>query len=276
MIAAFDFGITNTDLVIKDQRIKFLSVPSPFDRKNRDFDITERHVIEILEKLDINIKEISSIGVTGGKSADLPDRICDVPITKVNEIDAIGKGARSLYKISEESSLVVSSGTGTACVHIQNTATNHLGGISVGGGMLEGLSNLLVDIPHGVKINNFAEKGNRKILDVMIGEAVNEIGNLNAEITAANFAKARNEPTNSIEDISASLCNMVGEVIGTVAYLNALLVGSNKAYFLGRTSMLSEVKKGIDARLALAGIEGIYDDNRAFGNAIGVLDTIDI
>ena len=276
MIAAFDFGITNTDLVIKDQRIKFLSVPSPFDRKNRDFDITERHVIEILEKLDINIKEISSIGVTGGKSADLPDRICDVPITKVNEIDAIGKGARSLYKISEESSLVVSSGTGTACVHIQNTATNHLGGISVGGGMLEGLSNLLVNIPHGVKINNFAEKGNRMILDVMFGEAVNEIGNLNAEITAANFAKARNEPTNSIEDISASLCNMVGEVIGTVAYLNALLVGSNKAYFLGRTSMLSEVKKGIDARLALAGIEGIYDDNRAFGNAIGVLDTIDI
>jgi type II pantothenate kinase len=276
MIAAFDFGITNTDLVIKDQRIKFLSVPSPFDRKNRDFDITERHVIEILEKLDINIKEISSIGVTGGKSADLPDRICDVPITKVNEIDAIGKGARSLYKISKESSLVVSSGTGTACVHIQNTATNHLGGISVGGGMLEGLSNLLVNIPHGVKINNFAEKGNRKILDVMIGEAVNEIGNLNAEITAANFAKARNESTNSIEDISASLCNMVGEVIGTVAYLNALLVGSNKAYFLGRTSMLSEVKKGIDARLALAGIEGIYDDNRAFGNAIGVLDTIDI
>ena len=276
MIAAFDFGITNTDLVIKDQRIKFLSVPSPFDRKNRDFDITERHVIEILEKLDINIKEISSIGVTGGKSADLPDRICDVPITKVNEIDAIGKGARSLYKISEESSLVVSSGTGTACVHIQNTATNHLGGISVGGGMLEGLSNLLVNIPHGVKINNFAEKGNRKILDVMIGEAVNEIGNLNAEITAANFAKARNEPTNSIEDISASLCNMVGEVIGTVAYLNALLVGANKAYFLGRTSMLSEVKKGIDARLALAGIEGIYDENRAFGNAIGVLDTIDI
>lgn len=276
MIAAFDFGITNTDLVIKDQRIKFLSVPSPFDRKNRDFDITERHVIEILEKLDINIKEISSIGVTGGKSADLPDRICDVPITKVNEIDAIGKGARSLYKISEESSLVVSSGTGTACVHIQNTATNHLGGISVGGGMLEGLSNLLVNIPHGVKINNFAEKGNRKILDVMIGEAVNEIGNLNAEITAANFAKARNESANSIEDISASLCNMVGEVIGTVAYLNALLVGSNKAYFLGRTSMLSEVKKGIDARLALAGIEGIYDENRAFGNAIGVLDTIDI
>ena len=276
MIVAFDFGITNTDLVIKDQSIKYLSVPSPFDRKNGNFDITERQVIEILENLDINIKEIVSIGVTGGKSADLPDSICDVPVTKINEIDAIGKGARSLYKISEESALVVSSGTGTACVHIHDDATNHLGGISVGGGMLEGLSKLLVDNSYGIEINNFAEKGNRKILDVMIGEAVNEIGNLNAEITAANFAKARNESINSVENISASLCNMIGEVIGTVAYLNALLVGSNKAYFLGRTSMLSEVKKGIDARLALAGIEGIYDENRAFGNAIGVLDTIDI
>lgn len=276
MIVAFDFGITNTDLVIKDQNIKYLSVPSPFDRKEGNFDITERQVIEILENLDIDIKEIVSMGVTGGKSADLPDSICDVPVTKINEIDAIGKGARSLYKISEESALVVSSGTGTACVHIHNDATNHLGGISVGGGMLEGLSKLLVDNPYGIEINNFAEKGNRKSLDVMIGEAVNEIGNLNAEITAANFAKARNESINSVENISASLCNMIGEVIGTVAYLNALLVGSNKAYFLGRTSMLSEVKKGIDARLALAGIEGIYHENRAFGNAIGVLDTIDI
>jgi len=276
MIVAFDFGITNTDLVIKDQNIKYLSLPSPFDRKNGNFDITERQVIEILKSLDIDIKEIISIGVTGGKSADLPDSICDVPVTKINEINAIGKGARSLYKISEESALVVSSGTGTACVHIHKDATNHLGGISVGGGMLEGLSKLLVDNSYGTEINNFAEKGNRKSLDVMIGEAVNEIGNLNAEITAANFAKARSESTNSVENISASLCNMVGEVIGTVAYLNALLVGSNKAYFLGRTSMLSEVKKGIDARLALAGIEGIYDENRAFGNAIGVLDTIDI
>ena len=69
---------------------------------------------------------------------------------------------------------------------------------------------------------------------------------------------------------------MVGEVIGTVAYLNALLIGSNKAYFLGRTSMLSEVKKGIDDRLALAGIEGVYHEDRGFGNAIGVLASIDI
>ena len=86
MIVAFDFGITNTDLVIKDQAIKYLSVPSPFDKKNRDFNLTEKHVIEILKSLDINIKAIDSIGVTGGKSADLPDSICDIPIPQTAKV----------------------------------------------------------------------------------------------------------------------------------------------------------------------------------------------
>ena len=39
--------------------------------------------------------------------------------------------------------------------------------------------------------------------------------------------------------------------------------------------MLSEVKNGIDERLKLAGVEGIYADNRSFGNAIGVMASIE-
>jgi type II pantothenate kinase len=67
---------------------------------------------------------------------------------------------------------------------------------------------------------------------------------------------------------------MIGEVIGTVAYLNALLIGSSEVCFLGRTSHLSEVIKGIDQRLELAGITGHYDDQRAYGNVIGVLEQL--
>ena len=66
-----------------------------------------------------------------------------VEIAKINEIDAIGLGAKKLYGIEEESALVVSAGTGTACVHVQGNNFNHLGGIAVGGGMLEGLGSLL-------------------------------------------------------------------------------------------------------------------------------------
>jgi type II pantothenate kinase len=77
-----------------------------------------------------------------------------------------------------------------------------------------------------------------------------------------------------MENTAASLCNMIGEVIGTVAYLNALLIGSDKAYFIGRTSYLTEVVQGINGRLELAGIEGKFNNDREYGNAIGVLESI--
>ena len=77
-----------------------------------------------------------------------------------------------------------------------------------------------------------------------------------------------------MESTAAALCNMIGEVIGTVAYLNALLVGSDKACFIGRTSYLSVIIEGVNERLKLAGIKGQYSDNREYGNVIGVIESI--
>ena len=275
MYIAFDFGITNTDLIIKNDATDYLTLTSPFDKKNGDFSLSEDKVIQILKDFNIASQDITCIGVTGGKSANLPDKINNIPVIKVSEIDAIGKGAKMLYNIQEDSALVVSAGTGTACVHLHQDGSDHLGGISVGGGMLEGLGNIIMNEPSGIILNKYAQNGDRSGLDVMIGEAVNEIGKLNAQITASNFGKSKILVDKSQDNLSAALCNMIGEVIGTVAYLNALLIGTNKAYFLGRTSMLSEVKNGIDERLKLAGVEGIYADNRSFGNAIGVMASIE-
>ena len=78
----------------------------------------------------------------------------------------------------------------------------------------------------------------------------------------------------TIENNAAALCNMIGEVIGTIAYLNAFLIGSQNVYFTGRTSYLSEVVNGINARLDLAGIKGQYNNNREYANVIGVLKLI--
>tara|TARA_B100000482_G_scaffold53938_1_gene36485 strand:+ start:2408 stop:3238 length:831 start_codon:yes stop_codon:yes gene_type:complete len=275
MYIAFDFGITNTDLIIKNDATDYLTLTSPFDKKNGDFSLSEDKVIQILKDFNIASQDITCIGVTGGKSANLPDKINNIPVIKVNEINAIGEGAKTLYNIQEDSALVVSAGTGTACVHLHQDGSDHLGGISVGGGMLEGLGNIIMNEPSGIILNKYAQNGDRSGLDVMIGEAVNEIGKLNAQITASNFGKSKILVDKSQDNLSAALCNMIGEVIGTVAYLNALLIGTNKAYFLGRTSMLSEVKNGIDERLKLAGVEGIYADNRSFGNAIGVMASIE-
>ena len=64
---------------------------------------------------------------------------------------------------------------------------------------------------------------------------------------------------------------MTGEVIGTVAYLNALLVGVSKVYFVGRILLLKSVRDAIDQRLELAGVSSEYNPNMEYANAIGAL-----
>ena len=270
MYVAIDFGISNTDLAISDQgKIVFHTTPS------QSSGINAGTLKNILKKHEIDISNIKKIGVTGGKSSDLDDALEGVEIAKINEIDAIGLGAKKLYGIKEESALVVSAGTGTACVHVQGNNFNHLGGIAVGGGMLEGLGSLLFKNSNGLEINEFANSGSRAELDLLIGDVVNKIGNLSPDITAVNFGQAKSSSADTMENTAAALCNMVGEVIGTVAYLNALLVGSDKACFIGRTSYLSEITDGINQRLELAGIKGQYNDDREYGNVIGVLESIE-
>ncbi len=270
MYVAIDFGISNTDLAISDQdNIVFHTTPSQSSEINADT------LKNILKKHEIDISNVKKIGVTGGKSSDLDDDLDKVKIIKINEIDAIGLGAKKLYGIGEESALVVSAGTGTACVHVQGNNFNHLGGIAVGGGMLEGLGALLFKNSNGLEINEFANSGSRAELDLLIGDVVNKIGNLSPDITAVNFGQAKSSSADTMENTAAALCNMVGEVIGTVAYLNALLVGSDKACFIGRTSHLSEITDGINQRLELAGIKGQYNDDREYGNVIGVLESIE-
>ena len=269
MLVAFDFGISNTDIaVFQNDKTTFHSIPS----KHKI--ISPELIREVLAIYSLSLSEISLIGVTGGKSSDLPNDIDSIEVIKINEVDAIGLGAKKLYKIVDEPTLIVSAGTGTACVMVQGKNFSHLGGIAVGGGMLEGLGSLLFNNSLGQEINEFATQGTRDKLDLLIGDVVNEIGTLSPEITAVNFGKARTSSEDSMENTSAALCNMIGEIIGTIAYLNALLIGSTRACFLGRTSYLSEVTKGIDERLELASIAGQYNDQREYGNVIGVIEQL--
>ena len=264
MKLAFDFGITNTDIVsYKDGEMNFFTFPSE--------EISEEFIEKLLEHIKIKISDLEVIAVTGGKSSDLKNVFRGIPIVKVNEIDAIGYGAKHLYSIHDSKYLAVSCGTGTACVAFINGEYSHMGGISVGGGTLQGLSNLIIGKENAEEINNLALKGNKDNLDSLIGEVVNEIGTLYPEITASNFAKARYKDNFLEQDISSSLSNMVGEVIGTISYLNALMIDVSKIYFIGRTSLLDIVKNGIDKRLELVNISGEYKKNREFGNAIGAI-----
>ena len=264
MEIAFDFGITNTDVAVQDkQKLTFYT----FSSKKVEI----AFISEILSEINLDKKLITKIVVTGGKSGDLQDALHDIPIIKINEVEAIGHGAKEVYQIKDNKFMTVSTGTGTACVAYMNEEFHHLGGISVGGGTLQGLSNLTIDINKANEIEELSKVGNKKNLDALIGEVVNKIGSLNTDITASNFSKARNKTDFKNEDIASSLSNMVGEVIGTVSYLNALLIGVSNVYFIGRVSKMGSVKNGIEKRLNLAGICGNYIEKQEFANVIGAI-----
>ena len=96
MFVAIDFGITNTDVVINQNGDDiFSSFPSR--------SITTDFIDYIFNEIDLDFANLHKIGVTGGKSSNLSDTYEDVPVIKINEVDAIGLGAIALYDISEES-----------------------------------------------------------------------------------------------------------------------------------------------------------------------------
>ena len=140
----------------------------------------------------------------------------------MNEVEAIGLGAKNLYSINDKKFVVISAGTGTGCVFYDGKNYHYLGGISIGGGTLQGLSSLLISTSDINEIEKLSNKGNRKNVDHLIGEVVNDIGSLNPNVTASNFAKAEGVKNHNPKDIAASLTNMIGEVIGTTSYLNAI------------------------------------------------------
>ena len=116
---AFDFGITNTDIVIqKNNQMEFHSFPS--EKVETSF------ILKILNDLKVDINQVTNIAVTGGKSSDLEDTIDSIPLVKINEVQAIGYGARELYEIKDSKFMVVSTGTGTACVGYLNKKFTHL------------------------------------------------------------------------------------------------------------------------------------------------------
>ena len=137
------------------------------------------------------------------------------------------------------------------------------------------LSKAILDSSSLEEITDLALKGNRKNIDLLIGDVVNEIGILNSNVTASNFAKLKNTNVFSKEDMSHAILNMVGEIIGTIGYLNAGLFGINNIHFLGRVSLNKVVKNSILERLKLANIKGLFEDNREYGTVIGALKLIE-
>ena len=109
--------------------------------------------------------------LTGVGSAFVDSPLYGLPTDKVDEFIANGLGARHATDIDQL--IVVSMGTGTSFVRISGEKIEHIGGMAIGGGTLQGLSRLLLKTHDFRQIAAIAEKGDVTRVNLQIGDICN-------------------------------------------------------------------------------------------------------
>ena len=210
-----------------------------------------------------------TIAATGAGSHRLPDRLHGFPVERVSEFTAIGRGGIGIAGGDE--ALVASLGTGTAMVSVRDGSMTHVTpGNGVGGGTLLGLSRALLGTDDLEEICRLANEGDRRRLDVTIGEAVGgSLGALPADGTASNFAKyaagARRE------DVAAALVNLVAEVVLWTILLGLQVSGQGRAVLTGKLVLLAPVRRRIDEMSQALGGLLIVPPRAAIASALGAM-----
>lgn len=262
-----DFGITVTDTIRKkgDKIIHKMELSSPALDHNR--------IKELFSEVDFS-DNTGILAVTGGKHLNLGDKIDSMPIIHVNEIDAIGEGSMSLSGVSKkESVIIVSAGSGTACIHALDGIYTHCSGTGVGGGTILGLSKLLLGTADPEEIASLASEGNESSVDLILEDVVSgPIGKLPSTTTAVNFGKiSKADSGYSKEDIAAGIINLVGQTAARLATSVALMFGAKKIIVVGRAPSFIGLKHSLEQAAALTGFEPHFPENGEYASALGAL-----
>ncbi len=153
------------------------------------------------------------IVATGGGADRLGTEVAGLPIEHVPEFEAWARGA-PLVAAEEgiglpDRYLLVSLGTGTSVLAVDEGRVERVGGTALGGGTVLGLGRLLVGIESFAEIAAMAERGDRRSVDLLVGDVYRgAVAPLLRDLTAASFAKlASTRP----EDLAQALMGLVGE-----------------------------------------------------------------
>ena len=262
-----DFGITVTDTLRKkgDELIHKMDLSSK--------DLNQERVRKLFPDIDF-ISNIGFLAVTGGKHLELGDYIDSTPIIHVNEIDAVGHGSMKLSGLSEEeSTIIVSAGSGTACIHAHKGIFTHCSGTGVGGGTVLGLSKLLLGTTDPEEIASLAEKGDESFVDLILEDVVSgPIGQLPSDTTAVNFGKVSKEDVEySREDIAAGIVNLVGQTAARIATSVAMMFQATEIVVVGRAPSFVGLKNSLEQAASITGFTPHFPKNGEYASALGAM-----
>jgi pantothenate kinase (EC 2.7.1.33) len=142
IVIGIDVGISTTKIVGIDN----MKVVSPMRITAAD-PVTSLYGAfgKYLYENHIELGDVEHVVLTGVGSAYIEKPVYGLPTSKADEFTADGLGARLESQLDHI--IVVSMGTGTSLVLCNGDDIHHIGGISIGGGTLAGLSRIMLQTP---------------------------------------------------------------------------------------------------------------------------------
>ena len=267
MDISIDFGITVTDIIKRDNDV--LLHKMTLSKEEPSLSLLKH----LFTDIDFN-SGVNLLAVTGGKHLNLGDEIESTKIVHVNEIDAVGEGAMNLSGLSgKDPIIIVSAGSGTACILAQDGNFIHCSGTGVGGGTVLGLSKLLLGTTDPVEIAELAKAGNESGVDLILEDVVSgPIGELPSDTTAVNFGKiSKIDSEISKQDIAAGIVNLVGQTAARVATSVATTFNAREIVVVGRSPSFNGLKNSLEQAASIMGFSPHFPKNGEYASALGAL-----
>lgn len=236
LVIGIDVGGSTTKIVGIDNGI---TIKSPMNIKANDpitslFGAFGRYLYDN----NISLKDVEHVMLTGVGASGVTTPIYGLPTSHVDEFQADGLGAR--FDSGLNQLIVVSMGTGTTLVRVDGDDISHIGGISMGGGTLQGLSRLMLNTSHINEVVSMASKGDISNINLQIKDISKEdIEGLPMHATASLFGKAVDSNATD-NDIAKGLICMVLETIGSCAVLSQVNDGFKDFVLIGNLTQLPE------------------------------------
>ena len=214
----------------------------------------------------ISLSDVEQVMLTGVGSAYIDTPIYGLPTGKAEEFLADGLGAR--YETGLDRMIVVSMGTGTSLVQCDGPRIEHIGGIGIGGGTLQGLSRILLKTDDIKQVSTLAMQGDISNINLLIGDiSAHPLPGLPMDATASLFGNAKSNA--SREDIALGLVCLVLQSIGSGTILSSLNTGIKEFVLIGNLTLLPQCKEVFPAMERLYHVHFRIPKYSEFCTAIG-------
>jgi type II pantothenate kinase len=235
---------------------------------------TEHHPSDDLAPVRRRVEALrpARVAATGGGAGDLGETLAGRPVEHVGEFDAWATGAPFVAADEgvalPERYLLVSLGTGTSILSVEDRRASRAGGTAVGGGTALGLAKLILGVDDFATLIALADRGDRRRVDLMVSEVYRGMpATVARNLTASNFAKL--ESTRP-EDVAHALMGLVGETVVLVSLGLARHAGVETVVYGGSTLEGNGSLRDVIAQIAsFFGLRPLFLSRGAYCGAVG-------